>query len=316
MAISRRVFLGSAAVGAAAKSAMPTRVLGRTGERVSILAFGGGSRFLMYPNEDQSMAALTRALDLGVTYVDSAMSYGKHGESETLIGKVLKGRRKGIFLATKVDPRKGEEAMRAIEGSLRRLQMDQVDLIHVHALGDERDLAAAEAADGVIPLLHKLRDQKVTRFIGVSCHAYPAVLRTALERYDFDVTQMALNAARMGMAKPRPGEEKLDRLEHSFETVALPVALRKKMGVIAMKIFAQEKLLGGASVQQLIHYSMSLPVTAVVLGMPKLEHVEENIGLAKSFRRMPEGEMRGLSRRLAAAQKASLDRFFVGHRDG
>jgi predicted aldo/keto reductase-like oxidoreductase len=64
------------------------------------------------------------------------------------------------------------------------------------------------------------------------------------------------------------------------------------------------------------YYSMSLPVTAVVLGMPKLEHVEENIGLAKSFRKMPEGEMRGLSRRLAAAQKASLDGYFAEHRDG
>ena len=65
--------------------------------------------------------------------------------------------------------------------------------------------------------------------------------------------------------------------EHSFESLALPVANRKKMGVIAMKIFAQEQIAGKAPVKDLIRYSLSLPVTACVLGMPKLEFIEENL---------------------------------------
>ena len=93
------------------------------------------------------------------------------------------------------------------------------------------------------------------------------------------------------------------------------MANRKKMGVIAMKIFAQEQLNGKAPVEKLITYSLSLPVTAVVLGMPKLEYVEENLRVAKAFKAMPANEMRELSNELAGAHKASIDRFFANHVD-
>jgi len=113
MKISRRDFLGTAAItgtaALAATDAMPTRILGRTGARVSILAMGGGSRFLMYQDEDKALEALNRAFDLGITYMDTAYSYG-NGRSEERVGKVMKTRRKGIFLVTKIEARKGDEA--------------------------------------------------------------------------------------------------------------------------------------------------------------------------------------------------------------
>jgi predicted aldo/keto reductase-like oxidoreductase len=174
-------------------------------------------------------------------------------------------------------------------------------------------LAAAE--NGALKVLYKMRDQKVARFIGITCHSYPAVLKMALERHDFDATQMALNAARAGETKLRPQEQALDPLERGFENVALPVALRKKMGVIAMKVFAQEKLLPKASVEKLVQYSLSLPITAIVLGMPKVEHIDENIRLAKSLKPMSADEMRSLSKSLASTEKASLDRYFADHVD-
>ena len=120
-------------------------------------------------------------------------------------------------------------------------------------------------------------------------------------------------ADRAGMAKgiSALGEKHAD----SFETLALPVANRKKMGVIAMKIFAQEQLNGKAPVDKLINYSLSLPVSAVVLGMPKLEYIEQNITVAKAFKPMPAGDMRNLSDELAGAHKASIDRFFADHVD-
>ena len=130
MSTSRRNFLKSAAfttlAGSALKAAatvVPTRVLGRTGARVSILAFGCGSRFLMYKEEDKAIEALNRALDLGITYVDTAFAYG-NGLSEERVGKVMATRRNGVWLATKVPKRNGEEAMRIIDGSLKRLQTD------------------------------------------------------------------------------------------------------------------------------------------------------------------------------------------------
>ena len=311
MSVSRRQFIGTAALGAiAAKgaTAMPTRPLGRTGARVSILAFGCGSRFLMYKEEDRALAALNHALDLGITYVDTAYAYGD-GLSEERVGKVMATRRKEVWLATKVPDRKGDEAMRRIEGSLKRLQTDHLDLIHIHSLGGVDDLEAIEAKDGVLATLLKLRDQKVTRAIGITCHTDPAVLKTALERHDFDCTQMALNAARAGMAR-------LESDPHgSFESLALPVANRKNMGVIAMKVFAQEKLSGKAPVEKLIQYSLSLAVTTAVVGMPKIEFIEHNIETAKAFQPMPRGEMEKMSGDLAGAYKASVERHFDGHVD-
>jgi predicted aldo/keto reductase-like oxidoreductase len=139
------------------------------------------------------------------------------------------------------------------------------------------------------------------------------VLKTALERHDFDCTQMALNAARAGQAKGISGLG--ENHPHSFQSLALPVANRKKMGVIAMKVFAQDGLQGKAPVDQLIRYSMSLPVTAAVVGMPKLEYIHENIEIAKAFKPLPPSEMKQISDQLAGAHKASLDAFFNDHVD-
>ncbi len=326
MAISRREFLESAAaislaaqsaLGAAvdSKTGMPTRILGKTGARVSVLAFGCGSRFLMYKEEDAALAALTKGLDLGITYIDTAFSYG-NGVSETRVGKLMPARRKQVWLATKVQARKGDDAMKIIEGSLKRLQTDHVDLLHIHALMGEDDLAAIEAKDGVLPIVYKMREQKVARNIGITCHHDPRILKMALERHDFDCTQMAINAARAGMVtvdkKMSMGEPRLDQ---GFENIALPVALKKKMGVIGMKVFGQEKLVGQVPVEKLIHYTLSLPVTACTAGMPKFEHIEENIKIAKAFKQMSPADMKTLSDDMAGKNKMALDAFFHGHID-
>jgi predicted aldo/keto reductase-like oxidoreductase len=311
MSISRRGFLGTAALGAVAAplvsvTGMPMRTLGRTGAQVSILAFGGGSRFVGY-SEDQGIEVLNHALDLGITYIDTADSYGRDGESQTRIGKVLKARgRKGLWLASKIGPRKYDDFMRTLDVSLKRLQVDYVDLLHVHALMGPEDLAAVEAKDGAYSAAVKAKEQKMARFIGITCHAFPDVLKTALERHDFDCTQMALNAAMRGQVKEATS---------SFETTALPVALGKKMGVTAMKIFAQDALVGQAPPEKLIQYSMSLPVAATVIGMPKPEHVVRNVEAAKAFRPMGLEEMRRMSGELSAKNRAALDVYFRDHVD-
>ena len=316
MSISRRRFIESAAIAtvgasAATTSTMPMRTLGKTGARVSILAFGSGSRFLAYKEEDQALAALNHALDLGINYIDTAASYGD-GLSEQRVGKVLKARgRKGLWLTTKVEPRNGDEAMRIIESSLKNLQVDYVDLLHMHSLTTPEDLAAIEAKDGVLNRLYKLRDQKVARHIGITCHTDPAVLKTALERFDLDCTQMALNAARIGM----DASVNYDDPRTSFESLALPVARKKNMGITAMKIFAQDKLTNKAATEKLIRYSMSLPVAAAVIGMPKMEFIDHNVEVAKNFKPLPDSEMKDLSTELSQKYKAGIDRYFANHRD-
>ena len=163
--LSRRKFLEKIGLGAATGAGawflkdvaqaetpaktLPSRTLGRTGAKVSILAFGCGSRFLAYKEEDKALAALNHAIDLGITYVDTAYAYGD-GKSETRVGKVMASRRKEVWLATKIPDRTRDEFMRRLEASLKRLQVDRVDLCHIHSLGKADDLAKIEAPDGAL----------------------------------------------------------------------------------------------------------------------------------------------------------------------
>ncbi len=323
MKISRRRFVEESALGCAAAllsgpsfaetKKMPMRAFGKTGEKIPILAFGGGSRYLMYQDADEAIAVLNHAIDLGITYIDTAHEYGEHGESEMRIGEVMKTRRKEVLLATKISSRKADEVKRMIEVSLQRLQTDHVDVLHIHGLGSADDLAAIEAPDGALKALYWARDQKMTRFVGVTSHTDPHTLAVALERHDFDCTQMALNA---GLTRIVFGVQKaIPMPQGSFETVALPVANRKRLGVIAMKVFGQDWLQGKAPVEKLIYYSMSLPVSAAVIGMPKREHVEQNAALAWNFSPLPEVEMRRISGSIAHEQKAAMEEFFRSHID-
>jgi aryl-alcohol dehydrogenase-like predicted oxidoreductase len=270
----------------------------------------------MYKDEDKALEALNRAFDLGINYMDTAFGYG-NGLSETRVGKVMAARRKkdGIFLATKIEARNGDEAARTVEGSLKRLQADQIDLVHIHSLEDEADLAQIEAKDGILNRLLKFRDEKAIRFVGITCHNDPTVLAKALERHDFDCTQMALNAALAGMKSGKHGMEINEAMKTSFETIALPVAVRKKMGVIAMKIYAQEGLTGEAPAEKLLYYSLSLPVSLAVVGMPSLDFIEQNVQLARAFKPLPKSEMQQLSGTLAPKHKMALDRRFANHID-
>jgi hypothetical protein len=314
--ISRREFLersglavGAVAAGpallraepAGAAAAMPQRTLGRTGVRVSILAMGCGSRFLQFP-ADQATAVLEKAVGLGINYLDTAMDYGK-GESETRVGKFLATRRRDVFLATKVpqSARARDAALREVEASLKRLQTDHLDLLHLHGLGDEADLATIEAADGALKALYQLREQKVARFIGMTSHTDGAVMAKAIERHDLDCVQMAMNPARA----------------LRFEELALPAANRKNLGVILMKVTGQDKLLGAgrADTAALLRYAWSLPISTAVCGMPKLEFLESNIASALAYSApLTPADMDRLRRQYAVQTVAMAD-FFSHHLD-
>jgi uncharacterized protein len=336
---SRRNFLGAGAAAAgitaaaSAEAPLPTRAFGRSGQQVSVLAIGCGNRlWLAYPAEDQALNALNLAFDCGIRYFDTAQGYGD-GKSETLVGIANKSRRKDVMLATKTSARKHDDVLARCDASLKRLQTDHLDVLHIHGLNYQDDLDSLESL-GAVRALRRLRDEKIVRFIGVTSHSDPATLAKALERYDFDCTQMALNAGLQGHspdkqgywkkggnndffgepipAKPFPGQ--------SFQDIALKVAVKKKMGVIAMKVTGQDALVGSGSAKaaasNLIRYALSHPVSVVTVGMPKLEYIRENTQLARTFRPMPESEMNKLSNRLAEANKAALDYHFNNeHRD-
>jgi aryl-alcohol dehydrogenase-like predicted oxidoreductase len=281
---------------------MPMRVLGRTGAKVSILAFGCGSRFLMYEDETEATAILNHAIDNGISYLDTAYAYGD-GKSETRVGKVMATRRKEVWLATKIPDRTRDDFLRRLEGSLKRLQTDHVDLVHIHGLRHADDLAKIESADGAMKGLLEAREQKMARAIGMTSHTSGEVLARAIQHNDLDCVQMALNASQNG----------------NFETVALPAARSKNLGIIAMKVTGQEFLLGDAEgkcdIHSLLNYSLSLPVTAAVVGMPKPEMVDHNIEMTRNFAALPETEMDRLRKRLQPSRDG-LEKNLSGHHDG
>ena len=95
----------------------------------------------------------------------------------------------------------------------------------------------------------------------------------------------------------------------------MPVAVRKGLGVIAMKVFAQDQIIGAAPVEKLLTYSLSLPVSLASLGMPKPEFIERNIELARAFTPMSGAERRRLTDSIAAERKVSLAKYFRDHQD-
>lgn len=290
---------------------LPVRKLGRTGITVPILGFGSGSRFLMYQDEDKAIEALNRAIDLGITYIDTAHSYGD-GKSEERVGRVMASRRKEVTLATKISARSGDDARRQIELSLKRLHTDRLDVMHIHALKNSDDLAVIEAKGGVLQALYQAREQKITRAIGITCHADPSALKAALERHDFDCTQMALNA---GLASMTDSMKTVPAGASSFEKLALPVANRKRMGVIAMKVFGQEHLIGAAEPEKLLTYALSLPVSLASVGMPRLDFIERNAALARSFSPMSQRERNRMVDSIESGRKHAMLDFFLSHED-
>ena len=316
--ISRRTFLENIGLGAAAgrsllllkdvadarlrSDPLPSRTLGRTAAKASILAFGCGSRFLMYKDEDSASEILNRAIDLGITYLDTAYAYGD-GKSETRVGVVMASRRKDVWLATKIPDRTRDEFMRRLEESLKRLRTDHVDLVHIHSLGQADDLAKVEAPDGALKGLMEAREQKMAHFVGITSHTNGEVMATAIQRHDLDCVQMALNASRNGR----------------FEELALPAANAKNLGVIAMKVTGQEFLVGDgpgkADMNSLLRYSMSLPVTTAVVGMPRPEMLAHNVEIARNFSPLSDQEKELLRQQLKPSREG-LEKRLAGHLDG
>ena len=142
-------------------------------------------------------------------------------------------------------------------------------------------------------------------------------MKTALERHDFDCTQMALNAGMANMINGggKRGMVPNPAVQTSFESLALPVALRKKMGVLAIKAFAQDALIGQAAPEKLLTYTLSLPITATVVGMPKLEHIDSNVRIAKGLRPHASGRNERTGRPPLEKNKVALDEFFRHHLD-
>ena len=284
---------------------LPTRMLGKTGERVPIMAIGTGSRFCAVQDENKAMEILSYALDHGLYYWDTAHDY-TNGEivSESRLGKILKDRRKEVFLSTKVAARDPEEAKRHIEESLRRLQTDYFDILKIHLIRSLEDVEEIGKKGGLVEILYRLREEGVARHIGITGHLSAVAMKAAAERYNFDTMLIALNHYSKGQEK--------------FEEHAVPYAAQKGMGVIVMKAIRPRETVKSLQVKDLIRYALSLEhVNAAVIGTDSMEVLKQNIELIKNFRPMSEQEMIQIRSALAPFYRhEKLEWMHEPYRDG
>jgi aryl-alcohol dehydrogenase-like predicted oxidoreductase len=293
--------------------AMPTRNLGRTGYRVGLFSLGGQAAVELPDNEAVAVPIVERALDLGVNYIDTAAAYGRDGRwSQRYIGKVMARRRAEAFLASKTHDRTRDGSLRLLEESLRLLNTDHLDLWQLHNVARMEQVEQIFGPGGAIEAFTRAREQGMVRFLGVTGHHDPEVLMEALRRFPFDTILMALNAA--------------DRHRLSFAEKLLPTAVERQMGIIGMKIPARSRILstwtpppldkqreaertdrpGTINIREAMYFTLSHPVSTVIIGCDNPAQVEENVKLAREFTPLSERQLAILAKRTEPIARQAL----------
>jgi predicted aldo/keto reductase-like oxidoreductase len=262
--------------------AIPTRILGRTGQSVSLLGLGGEGVLRTFGQDKDASALINRALDLGITYCESARAYSG---SEAYYGKALGERRRQIFLASKSHNRDKKGALAHLHETLTKMKTDHLDLWQVHDVREEEDIAGIFGPGGALEAFVQAKKQGKTRFIGVTGHHEPAIIRKCIELFDFDTVLMPVN----------PAEQQYK----SFVENVLPLAREKNMGIIGMKVYARgsvSRLPGYAGMEPFLRFALSQPVSNVVIGCDDIAQLEQNVKFAGSFKPMTQDEQQRLVR--------------------
>jgi aryl-alcohol dehydrogenase-like predicted oxidoreductase len=265
--------------------AIPKRRLGRTGVDVTILGLGGEGVLRTHGRDREAAALINRALDLGITYCESARAYSG---SESYYGKALRERRKDVFLTSKSHARDKRGALAHLHETLKNMETDHLDLWQVHDVRTAEDIEAIFGEGGAIEAFIEAKEKGLTRFIGVTGHHDPAILRTCIERFAFDTVLLPVNPA-------EPGYK-------SFLSEVVPLARSKEMGIIGMKVYFRgfaSKLPGYAGMGPFLRFALSQPVTNVVIGCDDAAQLEENAGFARTFAAMADGEKEELILRVS-----------------
>lgn len=275
---------------------MKYRVLGQTGERVSMVGVGGFH--LSKPDDSQLAIRIVRtALDNGINFLDNSWDYGD-GESERRMGNALRGGyREKAFLMTKIDARSAKGAIRQLEESLQRLQTDHVDLLQFHEVirMEEPDLIFGPA--GALEAVLRAREQGKVRYIGFTGHKSPEIHKHMLEvadqhNFGFDALQMPLNV--------------MDAHYHSFEQAVLPIALKKQMGILGMKPMGDPFILESntVSASECLRYAMSLPVSVTITGIDSMAILQQALDVVSNFEPLSPPERTALLAKTARAAKS------------
>jgi len=291
--LQRREFLSGlaalqvvGALDAASSDEMIYRKLGSTGERVSAIGLGG-YHIGIPKDENESIRIIRGAVERGITFLDNSWDY-HDGGSEIRMGKALKdGYRKRVFLMTKYNGRTRESAAKQIDESLKRLQVDVIDLIQFHENIRMEDPDRYFAPGGAHEAVMAAKKAGKVRYIGFTGHKDPVVhLRmldmAAQNHFHFDACQMPLNV--------------LDYHFRSFAHQVVPRLVKERTAALGMKPMAFGNVLkaGVATPIECLHYALNLPTSVVINGCDSMERLDQALEAARTFKPLTSAQLEAL----------------------
>jgi predicted aldo/keto reductase-like oxidoreductase len=306
--LHRRAFIRTAATAAGALAAegflsaaqtpyeghVPTRALGRTGERVSSIGLGGYHIGQARISENDSIQLIHQAIDRGITFLDNCWDYND-GVIEDRMGKALQnGYRNKVFLMTKIDGRTKKACGDQIDESLQRLKTDHVDLMQFHEVIRLEDPDRIFAEGGAMEAMLEAKKAGKVRFIGFTGHKDPYVHLRMLDHarrnnFHFDAVQMPLNV--------------MDAHFRSFTHEVLPVLNREGIAPLGMKCFGDSFILKSNTVKPIecLHYCLNLPIAVQITGIDNKQILDQAIEAATTFKPLSQVEVAGILERTKPA---------------
>jgi len=248
---------------------IPKRKLGTTGVDVSIIGLGGEGVLRTYGYDNEAYALINRALDLGINYCESARAYSG---SEAYYGQALRERRGEIFLTSKSHARDRDGALAHLHETLTNMKTDYIDLWQIHDVRSDGEIEEIFGPGGALEAFVQAKEKGQVRFIGITGHHDPRIIRKCIDRFDFDTVLMPVNPAEI--------------LYKSFIDEVLPLACEKGMGIIGMKVFLKGfplRLTWFNSLAPFFRFALSHPIHTAVIGCDSVEQLEENVTFAHAF---------------------------------
>jgi len=252
--------------------ALPKRKLGATGVDVTILGLGGEGVLRTYGQDEQAYRLINRAIDLGITYFESAHAYDG---SESYYGAALQERRKEIFLASKSHARNRSGALDQLNKTLDAMQTDYLDLWQIHDVREESEVKQIFGSGGAAETFYAAKKKGLVRYVGITGHHNPSIIRQCIEAFDFDTVLLPVNPAEPAAL--------------SFLEEVVPLAVQKNMGIIGMKVYFRglaKQVPGVSSLQPFFRFALSQPVSTIVIGCDSVRQLEDNVAYAELFEPM------------------------------
>ena len=272
---------------------MPYRTLGRTGEKVSCIGLGGYHLGQSGLPEAEAIRLFHAAVDRGINFSDNSWDYN-NGESERRVGKALKGGyREKVFVMTKFDGRTKQSALKQLDESLERLQVDHVDLWQFHENIRLEDPDRFFADGGACEAVAEAKQKGKIRYCGFTGHKDPIVHLRMLElaekyKFNFDTAQMPLNV--------------MDAHFRSFGNEVVPVLVKKQIAVLGMKSMGSGFILKSntATPIECLHYALSLPTSVVITGIDSQQVLDQAFEAAKTSAAVTPAEIAKILQKTAA----------------